>query len=160
MPSTQRRAKGSGSIRKRGEDRWEIRYDGPPGQDRESKKVYETIKGSRRQADKALRERLAAVDHGVFVQKKTDTVSDLIDEWLAVYVIPNCKPRTQQNYRVAMNSYIRPTLGNVRLQALTPQQIQKVYSDLFERGLQASTVTQICKIFRQALNHAVRKFVF
>lgn len=151
-----RRAKGSGSIRPRGENRWEIRFDGPPGLNGKSKKVYETVKGSRRQADKILRERLAAVDQGTFITKTTETVAEFLDRWFELYAEPNCRPKTLQGYAFLISRYVKPTLGNIQLQTLQPQHIQGMFTAMREDGLSARTIKHTYTVFRQSLTHAVR----
>lgn len=68
----ERRTRGSGTIRETGEGTgiWQIRYvvgyrpDGLP------KQRAENIRGTRRQAERVLRERLAAIEGGTYVDRK------------------------------------------------------------------------------------------
>ena len=71
-----RRAKGGGSVRQRTNGSWEVRYHGPPDTDGEHRRIYETVRGSRRDAERVLRERLGEVDGGSFVEKSKETVTD------------------------------------------------------------------------------------
>ena len=68
--SPQRRTRGSGSIRERMKGVWQIRYDGAPDVDGNTNKVAETIRGSKRDAERILRERLGTVDSGSYVTKQ------------------------------------------------------------------------------------------
>ena len=95
-----RRAKGSGSVRQRSKSSWEIRYDGPPDIDGKRKRVFETVRGSRRDAERALRERVGAVECDDFVEKSTETTAEFLWRWIDTYAVTNTELRTQQGYRV------------------------------------------------------------
>ena len=45
-----------GSIRKRGTNRWQLTYDVPPGPDGKRQQRYETVHGTKKQADARLTE--------------------------------------------------------------------------------------------------------
>ena len=51
-----------GSVNQRAKDTWQIRYDAPPTGDGRRKYVAETVKGTKKDAERVLRERLAAID--------------------------------------------------------------------------------------------------
>ena len=151
----QRRAKGSGSIRKRGAASWELRYEGPMV-DGERKTIYESVRGSRAQADRALRERLAQVEQGSYLPRSSQTVAEFMQKWLDTYVATNTSARTQQGYAYYIRRHIGPTLGMVRLQGLTAPQIQAMYGSMKEQGLSNQTVLHCHRIFKQALGYAVK----
>ena len=151
----QRRAKGGGSIRQRTKGSWEVRYYGPPDTDGNRKRVYENVRGSRRDADRVLRERVGTVESGSFVEKSKETVTEFLRRWLEIYA-SNTEPRTQQGYRGSIERYILPTIGAVALQNLRPQHIQKVYADMLARGLSPQTVILAHRVLREALGHAVK----
>ena len=52
-----------GSIQERGNS-WRIRYDAPVSQAGGRKQISETVEGPKREAQRVLRERLAAIDNG------------------------------------------------------------------------------------------------
>jgi integrase len=56
------------------------------------------------------------------------TVNDLLDTWLNS--TPNLKPSTISSYRWFLDSCVRPTLGDVRLERVTPERLQRLYADL------------------------------
>jgi integrase len=71
------------------------------------------------------------------------------------------KPKTLAGYRHDIEHYIVPRIGRVRLQALRPAVISKLYRDLAEHGgrdgrpLSALTVAHIHRTLRKALADAV-----
>src|SRR5215813_12619371 len=72
------------------------------------------------------------------------------------------KPKTFAGYRHDIDHYIVPRIGRMRLQALRPAVISKLYRDLAEHGdrdgrpLSATTVSHIHRTLRKALADAVR----
>ena len=151
-----RRAKGSGSVRQRGKASWEIRYDSPPDANGNIKKIHESVRGSRRDAEKALRDRLTFVESGSYVPKSQETVSEFMDRWFITYVVTNTTASTQRGYQGAIKRYITPTLGRIALQSLQPGHIQEMYAELLARGLSPRTVLHTHRILRGALNHAMK----
>ena len=70
-----RRAKGNGGIRERGNGSWELRYYGPCDIDGNQRRVYETVRSSRRDVERTLRERVGVVVRGDYVEKSTQTTA-------------------------------------------------------------------------------------
>jgi integrase len=149
-----RRAKGSGSIRRRGNS-WQVRYLGPP--DKEGKRSYvsETVHGLRKEADRLLREKTGQVETGNYVEKTIETVGNYLESWLDTYAAHNTSLRTQQGYRGNIGRYVVPLIGTIPLQALRAHHIQEMQTSLFNRGLSGTTILHVHRILKQALNHAV-----
>lgn len=80
----------------------------------------------------------------------------LCDIWLSEYVQPSCKPLTVSTYRNRITVHIKPALGQIRLQELTPTQIQQFYNDLTRKeGLSPKTIKNIHGILHKCLAQAV-----
>ena len=116
----QRRAKGAGSVRQRTQGSWQLRYDGPPDPSGEPTKIAETVRGSRRDAERVLRERVGAVENGYYVPRSTQSVAEFMRRWLDTYVATNTTLRTQQGYRVNIKR-MATVIGNIQLAGLQPQ---------------------------------------
>ena len=69
-----------GNIQQRGPRTWRLRYDVPRPEGR--KQVSETVRGNKRDAQRALRERLAAIDKGIYIERTDQTVSEYVEHWL------------------------------------------------------------------------------
>ena len=151
-----RRAKGGDSVRQRTKGSWEVRFWGPADADGQRQRIYETVRGSRRDAERVMRERLGTVESGSFVEKSKETVAEFMRRWLETYAASNTTPRTQQGYRGTISRYIAPAIGGIPLQGLRPQHIQKMYADMLERGLSARTVLHTHRVLREALGHAMK----
>lgn len=76
----------------------------------------------------------AAHARGRHVKPRRATVSQFLDEWLSA-VQDAIKPSTHQNYVDYINAYVRPTIGNRRLQGdLTVQVLNAFYRHLLHNG--------------------------
>ena len=145
-----------GSIRQRSKGTWQLRYDGPPDGTGKRRFVSETVKGNKKEAEKVLRERLAAIENGGYVARDKETVATFMDRWLETYAATNTTLRTQEGYRGNIGRYIKPSIGGISLQNLTGQQIQGMYSGMLEQGLSARTTLHTHRVLRKALADAVR----
>jgi integrase len=97
---------------------------------------------------------------GEYITRSTSTVADYLAEWLEAHAA-TVKPKTLAGYRHDIDHYIVPRIGRMRLQALRPAVISKLYRDLSEHGghdgraLSATTVSHIHRTLRKALADAV-----
>ena len=146
----------NGSIRQRSKGTWQLRYDAPPDGAGKRRFVSETVKGNKREAERVLRERLAAIENGGYVPRDNETVVEFMHRWMETYAATNTTVRTQQGYRAYITRYIRPSIGPVSLQSLSARHIQGMYANLLARGLSNTTVLQLHRILKQALSHAVQ----
>ena len=53
-----------GSITQRTKGSWQLRYDGPADASGKRRQVNETVRGTRKEADRVLRERRLAIETG------------------------------------------------------------------------------------------------
>ena len=98
---------------------------------------------------------------GEYVNRSISTVADYLAEWLETHA-STVKPKTLAGYRHDIDHYIVPRIGRMRLQALRPAVISKLYRDLTEHGgrggrpLSAWTISHIHRTLRKALADAVQ----
>ena len=145
-----------GSLRQRSPGSWEIRYDGPPVVPGKRNYVTETVRGTRKQAERILAEKLAAVSQGTYVAKRRETVAEFLVRWMETYAATNTSPRTQQGYWAVINKNILPYIGHIRLQQLQPRNVQNMYAALVERGLSNLSVRHAHRILHKALADALK----
>ena len=134
-----------GSIRQRSKGSWQLRYLLAPDSDGNQKQASETVRGNKKEAERVLRERVTQIENGGFVLKTNETASGFMQRWLDTYAKTNTRLRTQQGYRSLIRASVVPALGPARLQQLRPQQIQKMYSDMLDRGLSPRTVIHVSR---------------
>lgn len=124
-----------------------------------------TIRGSKREAQRFLTEKLAEGDAGLYVAPNNVTVEAWLLQWLDGPAKMRVTPKTLQEYRTWAEGRIIPALGRYKLEALTPPIIQAVWAALLtcERkdgkagdGLSPKTIRNCHGILRAALATAVR----
>lgn len=110
------------------------------------------------EARKALRAHEVKKDRGEVVQPRQTTVADWLRYWLENIVRPYRAETTVYGYRNMIENYLVPRLGKIQLQALTPQKIQRYYTDLLTKTtLSSNTVRKHHDLLRTALDVAVRE---
>jgi integrase len=148
------------NVGRRGES-WFFRIDLPPGPDGKRRQRRASGFGTEREARRALAQAKVDIDAGRLRHGPRRTVADLAAEWLEA-VRPNRKASTSSNYSWLMRAYVVPRIGRIRLDRLSPADIQKLYSDLHRSGgqggapLSGTQVRNIHRVLHNALNYAVR----
>lgn len=127
-------AKGSGMIRLRPDGRWEARVtvgrDPLTGKQR-TKSFYGSTQAEVR---KKLTEAAHDLDEGEFADSGALTLGKWLDLWYDAYAVSSVKESTLRSYQDHIRLHIKPALGHVRLDKLTPLMIQRFYSDLAKNG--------------------------
>lgn len=112
------------------------------------------------QAKAARDEARVRARRGEYVSRSASTVADYLNEWVEAHAAA-VKPKTLAGYRHDIDHYIVPRIGRMRLQALRPAVISKLYRELSEHGgrdgrpLSVSTVSHVHRTLRKALADAV-----
>ena len=141
MAKDTRRAKGTGTIRKREritkdgrKDIWweatvTIGYDPGTG-----KQIRKTFTGK---TQKEVREKMqaaaVAVQDGDFFDPAKMTVSEWLDLWLKEYSV-DWKYMTKRKYETVCRVHLKPAFGATKLCKLTTPQIQSFYNELGRTG--------------------------
>ena len=118
---------------------------------------------TKREAQAALNEAMAALRAGTFVESSRLTLGAfLTEQWLPT-VRAAVRPTTWTTYRIYAEAQVLPTLGNVPLQALTAAHLNRLYADLAEHGrrdgrggLKPKSVRHVHVLLHKALSDAVR----
>jgi integrase len=147
----------SGTLRERppGSGRWELRaYVGrdDKGQPRQASR---TFRGGKREARRALAQFVTEVAQGKVETSTSATLGKLLDEWMNRYVERHRARATIDTYRVHVEAYIRPQLGSVRLNKLTPYVLDRYFEGLEAKGLSTGTVKLDHAIISGALTQGV-----
>lgn len=101
----------------------------------------------------AAQEQLAK-GHGA--KQPAPTVKEFLRSWLATSVKPRVRPLTYAGYRVNVEKHLIPTLGKIRLDQLTPRQVQEMMNERLSAGFSTKTVAYVHQVLRTALGVAVR----
>jgi integrase len=145
------------TLKERSPGHWRIRIE--VGKDGEGKRVfkYETLHGSR---DDAERRRFAILtDHeqGTFAVPDKITLGAFFARWIETrFALKKVTRSTVENYRTMFGAYVAPQLGGKRLQAVTSADVQAIYMAMAGSGLSDSTLAHMHRIM-VTLYHAARK---
>lgn len=144
-----------GSIQQRGTTSWRVKAY--VGRDSTGRKRYvqRTVRGTRRDASRELSRLVVDVDEGRYVASPAMTLDELLDRWLAVKRAA-VEPSTLTSYEWVARTYIRPALGDRKVGALRPVDLDLLYSELSARGLATRTVRICHTVLRQSLEQARR----
>ena len=110
--------------------------------------------GSKRDAQRILRDRLASIDKGVYLEKTNESTSEYLNRWLESYSM-NVSLRTVVGYRTCIKR-LDKHIGAIPLQKLRPEHIQKAYTSILQSGLSARTVLHSHRVLNKALTEAVK----
>lgn len=84
-------------------------------------------------AEAGLAKLLVEAEQGTSVDPSRTTVAEYLRGWLAD-TAPSLRPSTAELYRGAVDNWIVPRIGGLRLQDLGPQHLQGLYGELLESG--------------------------
>lgn len=152
-----------GHIKKRGEN-WSVIIELPKDTlTGKRKQKWYTIKGSKKEAEKFLTERLRELDTGLLIDTKKMKLGEYFEYWLKEYCYNNLSINTIEGYEQYIEKHIKPKLGNIELEKLKPLQLQSFYSEKLENGklngkggLSRQTVRTLHRIIHGALTQAVK----
>jgi integrase len=162
MAPKRRRASGEGAIFKRASDGlWVGMLDlGIADGRRRRKAVYGQ---SEREVLRKLSTLRAAHDRGINLLAPSLTVGQWLDVWLAeIKGFDGTRPRTLTLYKGLAERYVKPVIGRVRLDKLSPAHVQRLVTETRKsrtaRGTppSASTLRHVYKLVRNALGDAYR----
>lgn len=139
----------------KGQFTWRIILALGRGSDGKHKQKWVTFTGTRKQAHQKLNDLTGEVYRGEFVEPSKITVSQWLDQWLDKAIRPpRCTQSTYKMYCSIAKKHLKPALGHVPLQQVTPLHVERYYAD---RGLKLAerSVALHKAIITSALNAAV-----
>ena len=148
-----RRAKGEGGIYRRKDGRWAGQYVVETAAGPKRRYVYGK---SRKEAAERLRKALADRDGGLTFDAGSLTLGDYLCRWLNDSVRDTVKAKTFEGHEARVRVHVAPLLGRLKLKALNPADIQRLYRQKLDQGLSSSTVQCVHKTLHKALKQAVR----
>ncbi len=144
-----------GHITKRGKSSWSIVI--PLGRDPATGKRRQkwiTVKGTKRDAERQLTELLHRSETGMPLDAGKETMAEFMQRWLKEYADVETREKTAMYYRTVNRLYIRPTIGHLLIQKLTPADIQRVLVAARNNGLSETTVRRVYAVIHKALKCA------
>jgi integrase len=108
-----------------------------------------------RLADRELANMIAEANKGN-TATGTETVSDLLDQFIEHAASIGRSPTTLRKYRSIVETVLRPELGRIKLSKLTARDLDRLYSKLTEKGNKATTVRRVHSLIGASLHQAER----
>src|SRR5579875_1549884 len=147
-----RAANGEGTIYKRADGRYEaaVMIQAASGE----RKRLRVCARTRQEARRKLATRLEQLQHGVFSTDHRWTLGEYLDHWLER---EKRRPLTRQRHESVVRLYLKPGLGNQRLEVLPVRVVQNFLDDLRTSGTSIATIHQVRKVLSAALTYAMRQ---
>jgi len=153
-----------GHIRKKSPGSYQIAAEaGRDAVTGKRRQVWETVKGSLKDAQKRMAELERSLDQGSFVKPSPMTLAEWLRKWHRTYAATNLRARTAASYLSEIDTHLIPRLGAVPLQKLTPQHLEDYKERALKEGrvdgkggLSPTTVRYHLNILGKALKQAAR----
>jgi len=146
-----KRVNGEGSVyRRKSDGRWVGSLSLPDG----TRKVFYGKKQS--EVIAKLDEAANDLRRGMLAVGSNTIVQEYLENWLEKVHKPIIRLSTYLNCSKLLKNYLVPGLGKVKLQKLTPQQVQAFYSQKISDELTPKTVNNIHGVLHVALDNAVK----
>lgn len=121
---------------------------------------------TKREASEALTVMRGEALSGVFVPKAATSFGEYLEQWLATLPALGLRPNTIASYSGVLRGRVIPRIGAVKLQRLSPLDLDRLYAELLESGradgrggLSPRSVRYVHAILSHALSDAERKGV-
>src|SRR5215204_4969169 len=146
-----KRGNGEGSISRRKNGGWIAQYAVYTAEGRKRKTVYGK---TRAEVATKLAKALSDREGGLVFDAKNLTLREYLDRWLEDSVKDTVRLTTYQGYERIVRLHIKPTIGRVKLQNLTPTHLRGLYRERLEAGLAPRMVQLIHTTLHKALKEA------
>jgi integrase len=118
---------------------------------------------TKRDAERALSEIVAAVHAGTYAEPTRQTLGDFVEDWLLA-IAPTIRPSTAYSYARNMRLHVLPRLGSVQLRRIDAGMLNGLYAELLADGKQSNgggglsprSVRYVHTIVHRAFRDAVR----
>jgi integrase len=84
-----------------------------------------------------------------------ETLADFAEEWWRLYATPNLASRTLRSYAGLWDRHVLPRLGSMRLNAITPEVIERYRADLETDGVGEPTIYRALALLQGVMRRAV-----
>ena len=99
------------------------------------KQQWETVRGTKKDAQRRLAEKLHHLHQGQVVSPSKITLAEWLEEWLNTAIRPHRRIRTVETYQSIIQNHLKPELGGYRLCDLRASHLQAYYEKhLHKRG--------------------------
>jgi integrase len=144
----------SGHIVERGPNRWAIVLETRDAGGKRKQK-WHSFQGTKREAKTKLAELEAQLSQGTYVEHSRQTLGEFLDRWERDWAAVNVSPKTLERYSQLLRKHVRPALGDLAIQAIKPDHLNKLYRDL-HGALAPRTIKHIHRLLHRVFGHAAK----
>lgn len=154
MPES-RRAHGSGGLYQRASDKmWVAAISLPSTDGKRRRKVI--VRAKKADAIKELRKLRQELERIGDLRTSSPTLSVWLDVWWKRYAMKDLKVSSRDVYRSRIDQYIRPAIGNVRLDRLAPEHVHRLHDYITEtKRLSVTTARGAHRVLSSVLADAL-----
>ncbi len=154
--SSQRRARGTFAKWQQADGLWAAALELPPDPRTGARRRKVIRSKDERELDRKVdRLRLELRQHGD-LPTASMTLTKWLDYWLAS--IDQSRPRTKEGYRSKIEQYIKPAIGRIKLDQLTPGDVRRLEQHVVKvKGLSSTSALQAYQILAKSLKDAERE---
>ena len=150
-------------TRGRNDGVWYIRVELSRGADGKRRQRRETVRGTKAEAQRRLREMLHQVETGAYVENGRITVAEIAKQWLAAKQ-HRVSSKTYGSYDGHVRLYIEPEIGSLKAESLRAMHIQAALvtwqtgtrHDREKGNVSARTVVHVHQTLRTMLRWAIK----
>jgi integrase len=102
-----------------------------------------TLHGSKKDAEKYLREMLCRRDLGELIEPTAELADSFFNKWMETVVKPRVRARSFHRYEETLRLYITPELGQKRLADIRSIDLQHLYIKLRDRNLSPTMIRHV-----------------
>ena len=108
------------------------------------------------EAKNTMAQKIHEFNSGSYIEPSKVTVQELCEDWFAVHVATELAVNTQNGYRNNLEKHVYPYIGAIKVQKLTPPQINNMYQKLKEKGLSSRSIRYVHTTLHEALDYAYK----
>jgi len=146
----------SGYIRKRSDGSWTIEasagFDPVSGR---RQRTYRTIRGTKKEATRALAALVAQIDNGTDLEPGRVKYAQLAERWLS-HAGTRVRATTLTRYEQLLRLHVIPRIGALPLARLRPAHLQWVIDAMVEAGQSPRSIIQAYRVVSSSLRQARR----
>ncbi|HZO71134.1 MAG TPA: tyrosine-type recombinase/integrase [Ktedonobacteraceae bacterium] len=150
MAKKKRRGHGEGTVFLRKDGRWQASFIDSNGK----RRYFYGLKQS--EAIEKMRRAQEENRKGTLAKSTQRKLGEYLDQWLETIKKQKIRASTYVQYRMALDRHILPSLGNIQLQKLTPEDIQNLYADKQKSGLRPASILIMHTVLRGSLANALK----
>lgn len=146
-----------GSLRQRSPGTWELTIDLGRHPSGKRHRKYQTVRGTKAQAQRRLRELLTSLDQGIVPNTKRIRLRDWLDRWMEERIAGGRRSQlTKERYESAIRLHIKPAIGDIDLVKLSPRHVQVLQSQLSADGMAPAGVSLVHTVLSGAIKYAMQ----